>query len=386
MNYLVELGRLLDKQLNSFIILNEDREAIFINKQAKEVFKIEISMFIGNFINCQHKEAGEEFCDKPKCLICKLNRVIDEVLITNESQDLEDLNFENKTIQTLSIRISKLDSMIMLELYNININFRKNNFLAKLAESSSDMVMFKNKDLAYEYVNASAVKFFKHSYDEIIGKSDSELLIPDLANKCLRSDLITLQKGRHIVTESFDDTYYRVSKEVVEDGILVMVRDVTKEIEMSSKMNQDSLTGIYNRTRFMECINDLYLTQTTGYYLVIIDLDNLRELNNELGHLVGDVYLCALAEILMSSTNGYYFRLGGDEFTGLISGDQIDVIKEVETLINQLTKIDLNPKLSISLGGCPLDLNKTYIENFQRADELLYQVKKQGKKGYLIEA
>ena len=54
-------------------------------------------------------------------------------------------------------------------------------------------------------------------------------------------------------------------------------------------------------------------------------------------------------------------------------------------IFNMLNNINLNPKLSISVGIKKLDLSKDYLYNYEEVDKLLYKVKKNGKNSFIIE-
>ena len=94
-----------------------------------------------------------------------------------------------------------------------------------------------------------------------------------------------------------------------------------------------------------------------------------------------------LASVLKEISNATFFRIGGDEFAALIqcNDDSTEQIKEMFTeIFNILDNINVNPKLSISVGIKKLDLNKEYLVNYEETDKLLYNVKENGKNSFII--
>lgn len=385
---LVMFKKILDNQLNSFVVLNMDKKVVYANKKAKDLFGEDLALFLGNYLNCTSTVINKADCQTMEiCSNCIVNKAISNVILNGEEQLLEDIDYDIDNQSTkISVKISLIDSYIMLEIYNLNVDFKKSIFLSKLAETSTDLIIFKDINLVYEYANKSFLEFASKSYDEIIGKKDAEIFDDEnLCEQCLASDLMAIEKGTYTAIEVIGDTYYRVNKQLLEGGILILAKNINEEILLSSEIDKDPLTGIFNRRCFMKYIDEIYEKQMEGYYLMVIDLDDLRLLNNQHGHLAGDRYLCKLAEVLTNNAEDLFFRLGGDEFTGLIQGDLARVEKVINNIFEDLTNTNYVPKLSISVGITKLDLKHSYLENFKKADALLYKVKQAGKADYIIE-
>ncbi len=117
------------------------------------------------------------------------------------------------------------------------------------------------------------------------------------------------------------------------DGVVSFVscllRDVTDrrrfEERLSFLAGHDSLTGLPNRRRFEEEVsNQLAASRANGKggALLIVDLDGLKTVNDDLGHLAGDELLRGSARIISEVTpaKGLSARIGGDEFAVLLPG------------------------------------------------------------------
>ncbi len=385
---LVMFKKILDNQLNSFIVLNMDKKVVYANKKAKDLFGENLALFLGNYLSCTNTLLNNADCQTMEiCSNCIVNKAISNVILSGKEQLLEDVDYDiNHKITKISMKISLIDSYIILEIHNLNVDLKKSIFLSKLAETSVDLIAFKDINLVYEYANKSFLEFASKNYNEIIGRKDSEIFDDEsLCEQCLASDLMTIEKGKYTAIEVIGDTYYRVNKQLLEGGILISAKNINEEMLLSSEIDKDPLTGIFNRRCFMKYIDEIYEKQLEDYYLIVIDLDDLRLLNNQYGHLTGDHYLCKLAEVLTNNAEGLFFRLGGDEFTGLIQGDLARVEKVMNNIFEDLSNTNYVPKLSISIGITKLDLKHSYLENFKKADALLYKVKQTGKADYIIE-
>lgn len=153
----------------------------------------------------------------------------------------------------------------------------------------------------------------------------------------------------------------------------------------------DPLTGLANRrllTNRLEATINRASTNQSSFYLIFIDLDNFKDINDTRGHDVGDEVLIAVAKRLQSlqRANDTTARLGGDEFT-LIYND-ISSVQQLDTRIALLLKEFEQPfninntvyQLSISVGVAryPRD-GQTSREILMHADQAMYAAKRDGK-------
>lgn len=163
----------------------------------------------------------------------------------------------------------------------------------------------------------------------------------------------------------------------------------------------DELTGLLNRRAFMEDLRQrhahLYRASRTGA-LLYIDLDNFKPVNDRFGHAAGDQVLKEFATLLHghSRIGDLCARLGGDEFaiwleeTGATGAQNkarnlIDDAKYLHRLANISFPADMAP-LGLSIGIAIAD--PQYFEQLpdliRRADEVMYQVKRQGKGSLIV--
>lgn len=174
---------------------------------------------------------------------------------------------------------------------------------------------------------------------------------------------------------------------------LGVAEDVTKEVQEKRKLeferDYDLLTGIYNRRAFKREVSGLFLSETVDLRIaavMMMDLDNLKYINDTYGHDYGDEYIRKSAEILSSAEKwgGIVARMSGDEFYLFLSGydtkDEIrNIIMRIKKVFNATeiempdgTKIKL--RSSAGIAWYPDD-SKDFEELLRYADFAMYTVK-----------
>lgn len=355
---------------NGFIILNKQKKIIHINKSIRKLCEISNNFFQTNYLKYPNQQ---------------INKAINNVISTKNTNILlgVDLVLDKQTIK-LNLKIYPIKNIIVIEVLNLSKEQEKMQYLTKILNHSQDLLFFKDSKLKYKYLNSSFAKLFNKERDDIYDKTDKELLPEELYYQCLKGDLNTLKKGSYIGIETFNNRYYQVLKESIDGGILGVAKDITDVLEQKRLAEVDSLTELYNRRKFLETIDYIYDNKINSYYLILIDLDNLRDLNNNYGHIKGDEYLKKLGKILNDYPEGIFFRIGGDEFSELINRNKNEVIEILKKIYADLKNLNWNPKLSISVGVKILDITTNYLENYADTDKLLYEAKTRGKDCYIL--
>jgi diguanylate cyclase (GGDEF)-like protein len=147
----------------------------------------------------------------------------------------------------------------------------------------------------------------------------------------------------------------------------------------------DPLTGLANHRKLLEVLEaEIKRVGRTGrsFAVLLLDLDGLKRINDEYGHLTGSRALCRLAEALRHSCRSVdtAARHGGDEFAIVIPEAGSEAALEVARRINERLAQDLEvPLLSVSMGAAVYPNNGQTIERLLgAADRALYEMKRRG--------
>lgn len=154
----------------------------------------------------------------------------------------------------------------------------------------------------------------------------------------------------------------------------------------------DGLTGLMNRTKGQDTVETMLKLKKSGLFM-LLDINQFRNINETLSHLVGDKVLIALAEVLRNCFGSdNVFRLFGDKFAVFKCDDEMSELMEkgfdkdqfLAPMLEDLKKIDVpeldNKELTVSVGMFLFksEDNATFEKIYQQSDEALLQSKKEG--------
>lgn len=199
--------------------------------------------------------------------------------------------------------------------------------------------------------------------------------------------------GCDYVTKPFKpkELLARVSKELKVQELIYSLRASQEELMHLSSI--DYLTKLYNRRYFSqasEYILELSKRNKTDLSVIMLDIDNFKEVNDTYGHKLGDKVLVNLSKLLKEHTrkSDVVCRWGGEEFLILLPETNIEgALSIAQTLRENVEELilwfenDLLIKFTISLGIATLDTeNDATLETcINRADDALYEAKNSGR-------
>ena len=151
---------------------------------------------------------------------------------------------------------------------------------------------------------------------------------------------------------------------------------------------QDSLTGLRNKMAYDKYLNELDHRIQDGevesYGIAVLDLNNLKEINDTYGHENGNAYLINSCKLICQIfTHSPVFRIGGDEFIIVLIGEDLDnhhnLIKQLREGMDS-TKNASFPWRQISIaygiGIAPIAKKTTIADTFNKADNNMYKNKR----------
>jgi diguanylate cyclase (GGDEF)-like protein len=167
---------------------------------------------------------------------------------------------------------------------------------------------------------------------------------------------------------------------------VLVFRSTRQALERSQEAHHDSLTGLHNRRSFLEQLDEA-LTQSRPNAMpsiLLMDLDRFKEINDRLGHQLGDSLLIAFADRLERSMpqGAATARFGGDEFAVLLPASRdlaVDVDALQRALLTPLLVEDFPVSVGVSIGvaSAPAD-GRTTRDLLRSADVAMYKAKRTG--------
>lgn len=166
---------------------------------------------------------------------------------------------------------------------------------------------------------------------------------------------------------------------------------MTHRIEEQQRLsNRDDLTGLLNRRGALAATREALTANAASYAAILIDVDDLKGINDTHGHAVGDDFLIKVAEAMTGSVRekDICARLGGDEFLIFASGCDLDAATEVaRRILNKVYARDRerNAHFGVSIGVCVAPRCDADFESMYRcADRALYRAKSSGRNRFVI--
>ncbi|HWU85391.1 MAG TPA: EAL domain-containing protein, partial [Rhodocyclaceae bacterium] len=287
---------------------------------------------------------------------------------------------------------------------------REQKLAAMVFRAAGQAIIITNAGLDVVSVNPAFCELLGHSEHDVIGRRPS-LFEPGVHDDAFHGELWRrLQHDGQWAGEIMDR---RASGELITflasinavsgqygqvERYVCLLSDISdrKQFEetISRYANFDPLTCLPNRRLFMDRMAQEILRSrrsNVGFALLFIDLDRFKDVNDTLGHYMGDLLLQQTAERLLESVRATdtVARLGGDEFTVLLTG--IRDAQDVEQLVPKI-QATLNEPFDLQgehvLGGASIGItlypHDAVSEDvlFKHADQAMYRAKQDGRGRY----
>ncbi len=157
--------------------------------------------------------------------------------------------------------------------------------------------------------------------------------------------------------------------------------------DLEHKANHDSMTGLANRDAFLDRLSEVKSSLEQGY-LLMIDADRFKQINDIYGHDAGDRALLAVANAISESIRATDFgaRIGGEEFAIILGGanreSALKIAERVRINVEQMSVTTADGKqlrVTVSIGGAAFGPLSCSMDIMRAADTQLYQAKRSGR-------
>jgi len=279
-------------------------------------------------------------------------------------------------------------------------------------DALADLLWYKDLNGVFVKINNNMASLVGLKRSEIIGKNDHDLFTKERADHYRKVDIKAMDEDKPVVVREYltaaDNSFkgwFETTKAPMKDkdgniiGVLGIARDIDEIVHQELKLKKiyehDSLTGLINRQTFTKNISEIIETkeENVKHSLLFIDLDGFKEINDSLGHDIGDKILIMVAQRLrhIISKDAILARFGGDEFCVFLKNIQNslkanEVAHKIITTLREPFFIDnyeFYVTSSIGISTFPQDTSKT-AELLKYADSAMYYAKDDGKDRYKV--
>lgn len=281
--------------------------------------------------------------------------------------------------------------------------------LSQAVEQSPNTVVITDLEGDIEYINASFTKTTGYTYEEAIGKNMRLLQSGKTPLTAYSVMWGQLKEGKSWVGEFInrrkDKTEYiesiKASPIVNSNGVIThfmaLIEDITKQKKSEERIhhlaNFDALTALPNRNKLKEQAKyaiSIAKRQHGKMGLLFLDIDHFKNINDTLGHTIGDALLITLAKRFRSvlREEDIVSRLGGDEFIFMLPNtDEKGISSVARKLLDIISKPvvikenELIVTASVGIAIYPTD-GTDYETLSKNADTAMYRAKNEGRNSY----
>ena len=332
------------------------------------------------------------FDGKPRFFLFTVSRDINERYLIFYEKDIDDeLNAEKiqKENQKKTVTFSQIAESLASnydEIYYVNVEdsvyvgYAVNNLYGQLEISKSGKDFFKES-----LDNIPQVVHRQDQVSEFITKDNLLSMLEEHKDGSLDYRIMVNGKSRYtrmIARKTSDGTHLIIGVEDVDEVIKREKRHMKALKTEKELARRDELTGVRNKTAYKELEKSVQSNIDNGmdylnFALVVCDSNNLKMINDTLGHAAGDEYIRASAQILCDIfVHSPVFRVGGDEFVVFLRGSDYSSRKELmEKLRSKVLENKKNGDGAVLASGMAEyqpETDSFVSDIFDRADKEMY--------------
>ncbi len=325
-----------------------------------------------------------------------------EKLSLNLHQEAAELNIISTSVNRMLERFEKTTDTLNQTKEALQVSEEKyRNILEYIEEGYYEVDLAGN----FTFVNCSVSKILGYSAEELKGMNNRQYMDEENSTKVFldykevyRTGIPKKSLDVELIRKDTEKVYVGISISLIRDslkqaiGFRGIIRDITERKRMEEEIKDlsitDYLTGLHNRRGFMTLAErELKIQERTksGLLLLFADIDNMKWINDTLGHEKGDQALVEIAAIFKKvfRKSDIIARVGGDEFAvlgiGATSKDFDSFQSQLKHHLGTTNAMENREfKLSVSVGMAYKDPEHTASldELMSKADALMYEQKR----------
>ncbi|MEV4347872.1 EAL domain-containing protein [Actinoplanes sp. NPDC049596] len=271
-----------------------------------------------------------------------------------------------------------------------------------LLNASADAVLAIGRDGRLKYVSPSVEQLLGHKAGDLMGRRLDEVMSADrrLHAQAFFAEVEGLPTGQSRRTEA---QFGGVDVDIIAtnwinspdlQAVVVSLRDISARRELERQLSRqaytDSLTGMPNRAKFRERLEEA-VGEGLPVTVLLLDLDDFKLVNDNLGHSAGDELLSTIADRLRRHVrpDDLLARLGGDEFAILLrdvrAGDAAPLAERLLGAVREPVRLgsrDVTCSLSVGIASAAEGTDAEQL--LGNADLAMYAAKRAGRNGFAV--
>lgn len=330
-------------------------ELVGSEKEIKEIF---VNKSLNYVLETVHKNGyyiniSIEFYDAETVLVL-LHNISD---ITLSKQKLLQYSNESVLLNNTLQKILDSQNALLFVTNNNEISYTNEQFMQYFGMKRMTDMRRKNLKI-YDYLDGNV-----KSYDELFERVNS------------KEAYVVINKDTFILQATWIETTHKLFT-------------LTKVTQLTNKMQIDTLTGAYKKSYFNIYLQKLIKNEDEGV-LVVLDLDDFKDVNDSYGHQVGDDVLREFSTLIQGNIRGddIFARWGGEEFLLLLQHTNINnAMRKIESLREVIDTHVFKHigHMTSSFGVAKKEKTDNLHSLLQRADKALYEAKNVGKNNVIF--
>jgi len=281
----------------------------------------------------------------------------------------------------------------------------KTHELEAILRAVPDLLFMLDEQGTYIQVYANESELLVESKNRLIGNKVADVMPPDAAQQVMRAVTEALRLGQshgeQIELQLPDGTHwFELSTARMlplpgrQPAVIMLSRDITQRVKDNAEIQRladlDQLTGLPNRTLFGRLYDKASSRASNSHHglaLIFLDIDHFKNINDSLGHRVGDQLLKEVSRRIQNTLRDtdVACRIGGDEFVVLLNHADMDAAVHVTQRLQHVLHFafDLGPfqsGITASMGVAMFPEDGQDLDTLLRnADSAMYQAKNDGR-------